>query len=203
MLRSLPVPNPQELVRLQWEEGSQMAGNHTDVPAEFSYPQWDLLRQKRKLFSSMFAWSNSDLSLTPTGEIRFAKGMYASGELFATLGVQPEIGRMLMSADDRPGCGVGLAVLSHSFWQREYGGDPSALGRKISIWGHPVEIIGVAPAWFTGVEVGKHFDVAVPLCARPGLQEGKALDDRQSFWLDLYVMAMTIPCLLGDSETVR
>jgi predicted permease len=186
MLRSLPVPNPQELVRLQWEEGSQMAGNHTDVPAEFSYPQWDLLRQKRKLFSSMFAWSNSDLSLTPTGEIRFAKGMYASGELFATLGVQPEIGRMLMSADDRPGCGVGLAVLSHSFWQRECGGDPSALGRKISIWGHPVEIIGVAPAWFTGVEVGKHFDVAVPLCARPGLQEGKALDDRQSFWLGVF-----------------
>ncbi|MDR3717561.1 MAG: permease prefix domain 1-containing protein, partial [Bryobacteraceae bacterium] len=44
MLRSLPVPNPQELVRLQWKEGSQMSGNHTDVPAEFSYPQWDLLR---------------------------------------------------------------------------------------------------------------------------------------------------------------
>ena len=186
MLRSLPVPNPQELVRLQWKEGSQMAGNHTDVPAEFSYPQWDLLRQKRRLFSSMFAWSNSDLSLTPTGEIRFAKGMYTSGELFATLGVQPEIGRMLMSEDDRPGCGVGLAVLSHSFWQREYGGDPSALGRKISIWGHPVEIIGVAPAWFTGVEVGKHFDVAIPLCAQAGLQERKALDDRQTFWLGIF-----------------
>ncbi len=186
MLRSLPVRNPQELVRLQWKEGSQMSGNHTDVPAEFSYPQWDLLRQKRNLFSSMFAWANSDISLTPTGEIRFAKGLYASGDLFATLGVQPEIGRMLMPEDDRPGCGSGLAVLSHSFWQREYGGDPSALGRKINIWGHPVEIIGVAPAWFTGVEVGKHFDVAIPLCAVPGFQERKALDDRQAFWLGIF-----------------
>jgi putative ABC transport system permease protein len=186
MLRSLPVPNPQELVRIQWKAGYQTSGNHSDIPAEFSYPEWDQFRQKRAPFSNMFAWASADLSLTPTGEIRFAKGMYASGELFATLGVQPEIGRLLMNEDDRPGCGAGLAVLSHSFWQREYGGDPSVVGRKISLWGQRVEIVGVAPAWFTGVEVGQHFDVAVPLCARPAMQEGHSLNDRQSFWLGMF-----------------
>jgi predicted permease len=186
MLRSLPVRNPQELVRIQWKGSPQTSGNHTYVPAEFSYPQWELFRQKREPFSNLFAWSSPDLNLAPAGEIRLAKGLYASGELFATLGVQPEIGRLLMSADDQPGCGSGLAVLSHSFWQREYGGDRSVLGRKVLVWGHPVEIIGVTPPWFTGVEVGRHFDVAMPLCAQPALREGQTLSDRQTFWLGIF-----------------
>ena len=52
-------------------------------------------------------------------------------------------------------------------WQRAYNGDPSAVGRTITLNGQPVEIVGVAAAGFHGLEVGRVFDVAVPLCAEP------------------------------------
>ena len=58
-------------------------------------------------------------------------------------------------------------MLSYGFWQREYGGSPSAIGRTITLDGHAFDIVGVTPASFFGVEVGRAFDVAVPLCAEP------------------------------------
>ena len=58
-----------------------------------------------------------------------------------------------------------VAVISHAFWQREFGGDPGVLGRTVSLDGYVVPVIGVTPASFFGVEVGSRYDVAVPLCA--------------------------------------
>ena len=100
-------------------------------------------------------------------EIR--RGLYASGDFFQTLGVSPAIGRLFSGADDHPGCGAPGAVLGYSYWQREYGGQPAAIGRKILLDGKPFEIIGVAQAGFFGVEVGRSFDVVVPVCAEPSL----------------------------------
>src|SRR5262249_8422170 len=58
-----------------------------------------------------------------------------------------------------------VAVLSYAFWQRQFGGSASVLGSTLSLTSHPVEIIGVTPAHFTGIDVGHQFDVALPLCA--------------------------------------
>jgi putative ABC transport system permease protein len=84
--------------------------------------------------------------------VRFVNGQYVSGQYFDTLGVRAMLGRTLTSADDRRGC-VGTAVLSHGFWQREYGGRGDILGKTISIDDHPFEIVGVTQPGFTGVEV--------------------------------------------------
>jgi predicted permease len=187
MLRSLPVRNAQELVRLQWKgDKVSRSGNFWARPFDFTYPEWEALRQKREPFSAMFAWSGTDFNLAPSGEVRRAKGLYASGDLFQTLGVTPAAGRLITRDDDRRGGATDVAVISHSFWQREYGGKLSALGSKLTIEGHPFEIIGVAPAWFTGVEVGTNFDVAVPICAQPRLQDRSALDDRRSWWVGIF-----------------
>ena len=64
------------------------------------------------------------LSLESSGEPRFASAILASGQFFSTLGVRPVLGRVLTDDDDRKGCAAPAAVLSHAFWQREYGGDP-------------------------------------------------------------------------------
>jgi hypothetical protein len=65
--------------------------------------------------------------------------------------------------------------------QREYGGSPSAIGRTITLDGHSFSIVGVTPASFFGVEVGRSFDVAVPLCAEPFSRGARtALDKRTS-----------------------
>src|SRR5262249_60554983 len=56
------------------------------------------------------------------------------------------------------------AVVSHRFWQRELGGDPGAVGRKIDIDGRRFEVIGVTPPGFAGLDVGRSMEIAVPLC---------------------------------------
>jgi hypothetical protein len=65
------------------------------------------------------------------------------------LGVQPIEGRIFTAADDRQGCGLPGDVISYRFWQRELGGDEPAIGRKLTLNGNPVEIIGVTPAEFS------------------------------------------------------
>jgi len=87
-------------------------------------------------------------------------------------------------ADDKRGCGSPGAVISYGFWQREFGGDASALGRKITLEGHPFEIIGITAPRFTGIEVGRPYDAAVLICSEPVIRgEGSLLDMRHGWWL--------------------
>jgi hypothetical protein len=102
------------------------------------------------------------------------------------LGIQPLRGRFFTAADDRRGCGVPGAVISYGFWQREFGGAPSVIGSKLTVNYQPVEIIGVTPANFWGLEIGRGFDVAVPICAQAALwSDGNWLDSGTTWWLNV------------------
>jgi predicted permease len=185
MLRSLPVHDPQQLVRIKWMDNSDLSGEFWGTPGNFTNPQWEQLRQRRAPFSSLFAWCGTPFNIAPAGEIRPIKGLYTSGEFFSSLGVPAVKGRVLNPSDDVRG-GPSIAVIGYSFWQREYGGEDSVVGRKISIDGHPFEIVGVTPSWFSGIEVGNRFDVAIPLSAQAVFAEKSFLDNRQSFWLGVF-----------------
>lgn len=92
--------------------------------------------------------------------------------------------RVITTMDDHAGCGSPGVVISYSFWQRQFAGDPGALGKQVSVDGHRLDIIGITPANFFGVEVGKSFDVAVPVCAEPLLNgENSQLAKRNGWWL--------------------
>ena len=97
---------------------------------------------------------------------------WVSGELFAVLGVKPAIGRVILPEDDRRGCGSPVAVISHAYWQRAFGGSPSVLRQTVRLEGPQFRIVGVTEPAFFGLDVGRRFDVAVPLCADPLLQNG-------------------------------
>jgi putative ABC transport system permease protein len=88
-----------------------------------------------------------------------------SGELFDVLGVKAEQGRLFNAADDRPGCAFDTAVISHAFWQRYFAGEESAIGRTLTVLDKSVQVIGITPRAFTGLEVGQGFDIAFPMCA--------------------------------------
>jgi predicted permease len=120
--------------------------------------------------------------LSAGGESREADGLWVSGDYFRTLGVQPVIGRLLLADDDRRGCASPPAVISYGFWQREYGGSPSAVGRVISLDGHSYDIVGVTPPSFFGVEVGRSYDLVVPLCAEPYSRGLRSSLDRKEAW---------------------
>src|SRR5207249_6049204 len=105
-----------------------------------------------------------------------------------TLGVPALLGRTITTADDVRGGGKdgAVATISYAFWQRRFGGTANALGQTLTIEGVPFTIVGVTPPGFFGSEVGRAFDVAVPLGDEP-LVRGKetSLDRRSSWWLNV------------------
>ncbi|HLK17690.1 MAG TPA: ABC transporter permease [Bryobacteraceae bacterium] len=184
-MRLLPVPHPEQLAELQIAENEHCcSGNFSDRYPNLTYAQWEQIRAHQQAFLSIFAWGDQEFNLATRGDVRFTQGLWVSGDYFKTLGVTPLIGRTLTAEDDRPGCGSPNAVISQPFWQREYGGDPSAIGKKITLDGHPVQIVGVTPAGFFGLDVGRRFDVAVPTCAEPWINgEDSHLAKRNNWWL--------------------
>ncbi len=184
-LRMLPAPHAEQLASLRIAENEHCcSGNFSDRHSDFTYPQWEQIRDRQQAFSSLFAWGNTQFNLAGAGEVRFADGLWVTGDFFRTLGVQPLAGRLIGADDDRRGCGSAGVVVSYPFWQREFGGAPQAIGAKISLDGHPADVIGVTPANFFGVEVGQKFDIAVPTCMEPVINgENSHTAKRNHWWL--------------------
>jgi hypothetical protein len=164
-LRMLPIYHPTSWPRfgsLTLPTPAQLESWHPVV----TYPIWERIRDDQQGFSGTFAWATRTFDLSRTGAARFTEGgLQVSGDFFNVLGVRPTLGRVFTPADDRRGCTESVAVISHAFWQREFGGDPAAIGRTIALDRQPFHIIGVTPPEFFGLEVGRSYDVAVPLCA--------------------------------------
>ena len=182
-LRTLPVQNPQELAEVHIADWKGARGQFSGWSAEFTNPLWESIRDHQQVFSSVFAWGPEDFNLSTGGEARRARGLWVSGDFFRTLGVSPLLGRLLTAGDDRRGCGAAGVVISYPFWQREFGGNPAAVSGKLTLEGHPFPILGVTPASFYGVEVGRRFDVAVPICSEPVLHAQSQLDGGTNWWL--------------------
>ncbi|HET9399947.1 MAG TPA: ABC transporter permease [Candidatus Acidoferrales bacterium] len=180
LLRSLPVQNPQELVTL----GMLTPTSTSDPNPIFTNPIWEQVRDHQEVFQSAFAWSSQQFDLSQGGESHFTHGIYASGSYFLTLGVKPAAGRLIVPGDDVRGC-PGVVVLSYDFWQEQFGGDPGAIGKSISLNRHSFEVIGVSGRGFTGTEVGYGYQVAVPICAEAIIDTRPMLDGRSAWWLQL------------------
>jgi predicted permease len=183
-LRNLPAPNPQELAIVRVADRRFVQGRSTGRYPDLSFPMWKEIEQKQQGFSSIAAWGPTVFNLTNGGQVRYARGMWVSGDFFRVLQQPAIMGRVLTPADDVKGCALGPAVVSHSFWQREFAGDPNVIGRKFTLNGSPVEVVGVTPASFYGVEVGRSYDVAVPICAEAAMNGEKAISLlRHGWWL--------------------
>jgi len=178
-LRALPVHDPQSLAYLDFAPKSNRSGWFSTRSAKFTFPMWEQLHQSSEPFSDLIAWSGDRFNLSPSGEARWAEAIYVSGNFFRVLGVQPVLGRTFSAEDDQLGCGAPGVVLSSGFWEREFGGDPGALGRTLTLDGRRFPVIGVTSPSFFGVEVGRRFDVAVPLCA----DTQHPRDARTAWWL--------------------
>jgi predicted permease len=184
-LRLLPVQHPEQLAELRIGENQHCcSGNFSNRWSNFTYAQWEQIRDHQAAFSSIFAWGDTRFNLTEGGEVRYAEGLWVSGDFFKTLGVQPLIGRLIDSTDDRRGCGSPGVVISYRFWQRQFGGNVDAIGKDVSLDGRRLPVLGVTPANFFGVEVGRNFDVAVPVCAEPLINSAHShLAKRSDWWL--------------------
>jgi predicted permease len=175
MLRSLPVPDPHRLVTLTVD------GNDS-----LTVPLWEAIRDHQNALSGAFAYSGDRFDLAQQGEKRMVNGLWVTGEFFDVLGVPPFRGRVFNREDDLHGGGKSgpVAVISHAFWQSQYGGAADVLGKTIRLNNHPFEIIGVTPPNFRGVEAQSAFSVAIPLGCEPMFHpDGSALTNRSWWWL--------------------
>ncbi len=192
LLKSLPVERPNELVQVT------MGKEHSE---EFTNPIWEEIRKAQDVFSGIFAFGSAGFNLAESGEARRVDGNYIGGDFFQTLGLAPAAGRLLTGADDYRGCPA-TAVLGYGFWQAEYAGAHDVVGRTIALDGHPFQIVGVAPAGFFGVTVGRNVQVYAPLCAEAIVQGANSgLDHRSNWWLE--IMARPKPAILPAQVNAR
>src|SRR6266566_9290862 len=181
-LKTLPVSKPQELIEVRIIGGNPGLGISDGANAEMTYPLWEQLQKQREPFSGIFAWSTGDLPIGSSVETRMVRSLWTSGEFFSVLGVPPLRGRLFNADDDRRGAGPGGVVISYAFWQSEFGGQDSAVGKSLTLGDRVLQVIGVTPPTFFGLEVGKQFDVAVPVCTR-ALWWDNVLDRADAWWL--------------------
>lgn len=182
-LKTLPVRAPQELAEVRISDLTGRRGSFSDRPS-VTNPIWEQLRDRQQAFSGLTAWGTATFNLAQGGETRPANALWVSGSFFNVLGVPPVLGRVFAPSDDQRGCNASGVVISHAFWQKEYGGDAGVLGRKITLANQPFEIIGVTPASFFGMEVGQSFDLALPICADAIVSGSNSrLDNGTTWWL--------------------
>src|SRR5215469_6441714 len=158
ILRMLPIQKPEELFLVLTQRP------HREPDGGYSNALWEAIRDQQDVFSSTLAWSSVQFNLSQGGAAKLVNGIFVSGDYFNTLGITPAAGRLISTSDDHRGC-TSIAVLSYGFWQSHFAGAENALGSTISLNQQSLQVVGVSPPHFYGVEVGKNFDVAVPVCA--------------------------------------
>jgi len=194
MLRSLPVSHPEELLQLTM--GKQ------GYAEAYMNPVWEQIRDRQDVFSGIFAYGLWRFNLAAGGEARYVNGSFVSGQFFDTLGVRPTFGRTLTPTDDTRGC-PGAVVLSHGFWQRQYGGQADVVGKTIALNNHPLEIVGVAQPGFTGIDVGGSVDVLVPVCSERIIQGENSLLDERHFLGWMRIIGRLKPSVSESQATAR
>ncbi len=184
LLRPLPIEAPARLVTIQPHDMTNARGAWLR-PASWTNPIWEHLRDAPPAGVRLAAWADEDLPIGRSGTAVKAAALWVSGDFFSVAGVRPELGRVFGPADDVRGCGVGAGVvLSHGFWQRQYGGDPDIVGRTVSFGRFDTTVVGVTAPEFFGLEVGRRFDLALPICSEPAWHGVDArLDSGMVWWL--------------------
>jgi predicted permease len=155
LLRPLSYPEPDKLVTVR---------GFTETFGEFwglsNLEFVDVKRESQTL--SLAAWTYAGGTISQPGEPEYVNGRDISAELFSTLGISPIQGRAFSPDEDRPGAAA-VAIISYGLWQRDFGGQPSAIGRSLVYDGKPNTVVGIAPA---GFQLDGEADVFTPLQQR-------------------------------------
>jgi predicted permease len=191
LLRQLAVLEPERLVNLAApgpKPGSKTYGIAGDFDVVFSYPMFRDLERVQTAFAGIAAHRHFDANLTSRGQTVLADGMLVSGGYFSVLGLPPALGRLLGPTDDGAVGESPVVVLSHAFWQAQFGGRPGVLDETMTVNGRTMAIVGVAPAGFEGTTLGVKPQVFVPITMRWLMQPGRVADhaNRRSYWVYLF-----------------
>jgi predicted permease len=181
VLQTLPgVDRPDTLVRLLWvgendmgndfnEYGPRTSVGGRELRSTFPPRIFQEFRAANRTLDDLFACApQGQVNVVTGNRAEVATALIATGNYFTVLGVHAIAGRTFTPDDDRPGAPA-VAVLSHGYWQRRFGGDRGVVGRVLTINNVPVTVVGVTPPEFTGVQqvMTDARDITLPLSLDP------------------------------------
>lgn len=137
LLKPLPFPEPERMVRVSEAPPGGRNGTTT-----LTFLDW---KRQTDIFEALSVEVPTRAALTTDGDAARVSGKQVSADYFQVFGVKPQIGRNFAPGEDQPGASP-VVVLSHKFWQTQFGGDPGVLKRDLVLDGEPHKIIGVLPA---------------------------------------------------------
>jgi predicted permease len=140
LLRPLPVPSPQEILRFQRQGPDQY---WTDVP----YPAVAFYREHARTLS---VFSSTTARLSAEGDEKPADAFFVTGNFLAELGATPLLGRIFTIGDEAP-ASPPMVVLHHRFWTSRFGADPGVVGKDIRLNGKAAVVVGVVTPEFSGL----------------------------------------------------
>ena len=163
LLRALPVSDPESLVAVSFTGHDSQ--NRPEDRDDFDYPtylRYSAVVGDRANLMVVGMTAQQDIVVGSAGESEKAFRQFLSGNVFTTFGLQPALGRLLISDDDQKPGAHPVAVISYDYWTRRFARDPQAIGRTLRLGTQTYDIVGVAPRGFVGTEPGRMTDVFVP-----------------------------------------
>jgi predicted permease len=194
LLKKLPVKEPERLLLLgslagkTFSPGSYSGSNMRDPVSgltsmtSFPYQSFARMREQESALSDLFAFSNVSVNVNADGQAEVVAGQTVSGNYYEGLRVEALLGRMLTDEDDKAGA-TPVAVISHRYWQRRFGGDPDIVGRQVNINNIAFTIVGVSPRGFDGtMEVGSSQDITLPIAWEPQINPERSMMQGAGVW---------------------
>ena len=182
MLKSLPVADPQTLVRLGDGDNCCVLGGFQGRFSVFSYPLYKYLRDHTPELAELAAFQagvgKAGVRRAGAKDVSVALvNQFVSGNFFPMFGLHAFAGRLLSPTDDVRSAAP-VAVISYRAWVQEYGADPSLIGSTLVIEGAPYSVIGVAPPGFFGAMVRPDPpDLWMPIADEPAAHRQNSLLD--------------------------
>jgi predicted permease len=165
LLRPVPFPEPQQLVNI-WQPDSNR-GIATGLTSAPEYLEW---RERQHSFQDIAAWKIEFRAVRGQEHPEQVWGSKVSANFLRMFGVRPFLGRDFLPDDEEPGHGQ-VVLISYGLWQREFGGDPSWIGRTIEIDDKLYTVIGILPNGFTPFGTSIAFDLWTPYTFDRGKME--------------------------------
>jgi putative ABC transport system permease protein len=167
-----------------------------------SYPEFlDYRRQRPASVDDLIAYTLAPMNMRTDGDPQRVFGELVSGNFFTMLGVRPALGRTFLPDEDTTPNRDAVVVLSHTCWQRRFAGDPSIVGRTLTLNGRAFTVIGVGPQGFHGVEPYLNIDMWVPMMMQPAVGGSDRLAARGNHWLEVMVrLKPGVPLRRAESD---
>jgi predicted permease len=189
LLEKLPVAQPGQLHALA-SPGPRQGANSTDGTGGdrfvFSYSMWQDLKAIDAPHQGLAGFRNFGANLGIAGQTSSATGGFVTSNFFSVLDLAPALGRLFRPGEYSEAGEGAVAVLSHGYWQRELGGDRNVVGRSLVINGRAMEVIGIAPRGFVGINRFNPVDVFVPITMVSELADTSwRVEPRNNYWIYL------------------